>query len=67
MKFNLNVIRRARDYAELLSNLNGFEKELREKLVQYKAINGKYRLAHPKISPDWIFFDEVILREILEG
>jgi hypothetical protein len=44
---------------------DGFEKELREKLAQYKAINGKYRLAHPLISPDSIFFDEVILKEIL--
>ena len=42
MKFNLQKIREARDYAELLANLNGLETEIRkrkEKLDPFKILD----------------------------
>ena len=38
MKFNLETIRKARDYGELLANLNGLEAELRERLPKFGTI-----------------------------
>ena len=39
MKFSLDKIREARDYAELLANLNGFESELRAMMTGEKGFD----------------------------